>query len=188
MSNINKTKNYETMSIKELRLEVNKCKNPMKKKLIKKLIDFKESEKPKGINYNMFQINKEDDDILDELMKHKVEEDYDKKSLYEHNLHEQSLQQESSYDIDSKRTNNMKDMVNKDLANNKMMERLNGELNFRINGFNKKYIDKPYIDDIQKDKRVVKNYSTNDQASYLANEFTHDIPDFTSKKWIEKRI
>ena len=82
----------------------------------------------------------------------------------------------------------MREMVNKDLANNKMMERLNGELNFRINGFNKKYIDKPYIDDIKKDKRVVKNYSTGDQASYLATEFTHDIPDFTSKKWIEKRI
>ena len=89
---------------------------------------------------------------------------------------------------DAKRTTNMKDMINKDFANNKMMERLNGELNFRINGYNKKYIDKPYIDDIKKDNRIVKNYNTSDQASYISSENTYDIPDFTSKKWIEKTI
>lgn len=177
------SKKYELMSIKELKHEMKKCNNAMKKKLIKKLIEYKELEKPNSMYYNNDDKN-DDDMILNELIKHQ-NNDYDNMP---DEYHERQDNDEEEIVHDNNRTKNMKDMVNKDLANNKMMERLNGELNFRINGFNKKYIDKPYIDDIKKDKRIIKNYSTSDQISDLSSAYNHDIPDFTSKKWIEKKI
>jgi hypothetical protein len=177
-----KSKKYEKMSIKELKLEMKQCGNPIKKKLLKKLIEFKESEKP--INNKQEELEPEED-IFEELIKHQVKINNKENSENLENLENLEYQNQV---YDEKRTKDIKTMMTKDMANNKMMERLNGELTFRINGFDKKYIDKPYVDydDIKKDKRVVQTFNTDDQVSYISKSNTHDIPitDFSSKRWI----
>jgi hypothetical protein len=168
---------YSMMSIKELRNEIKQCNNLKKKKLLKKLIKLKEDEKPIQNNQNNQMI---ENDPLDDLLQLQKEDNI--------NLIENNEIVEEQYD--KPRTQQLKSLVSKDLANNKMMERMNGELNFRISGYDKKYIDKPYIDDIRHDNRGIQYFNSSEKVSYINKSKNHDIPimDFSSKKLVEMRF
>ena len=53
-----------------------------------------------------------------------------------------------------------KEEINKDHANNLLLDRLNSELNFRINGKQQKIFFKPYVDDIMPTNQQPKKVNT----------------------------
>ena len=100
-----------------------------------------------------------------------------------------------------------KDEVEKDSSNNKLMERLNGELDFRIQGHDKKVIMKPFINededeegegegdgenskrDHQFDDRIGIGIDSNNDYVNIKKFKKHSIPpnDFSSGRLLGKR-
>jgi hypothetical protein len=118
---------YNKLNIKEITNEINKTKNGKKKKLLEKLLEFK-------IIDNLYDNsnNQDENEILDDLINlNNQEDDYDIKE-----------------DIDE-RTNLILESHNKDIISNKFQERLNIELEFRKEGFQKN-INKPFYDNQEK--------------------------------------
>lgn len=76
--------------------------------------------------------------------------------------------------------------IEKDHANNKLMERLNSELDFRALGHNKGSIEKPYYDT---GKNVYCSFNIKDETANISQVMSHGIPsnDFSTKRILGKR-
>jgi hypothetical protein len=97
----------------------------------------------------------------------------------------QDLPIKSRQTIDN-RNKELNKMLEKDTANNKLMERLNSELIFRKSGYNKKYFEKPYENP---DQNIVSSFNSNDQVAYVTNNNDNDIPitDFSSTRVLKSK-
>lgn len=134
--------NIKSKTLNELRKELLECNNqPIKKAIIEKLIKTKTSESKtniskekkteqnKNIVFNDSDSDYECDDSLNKLIELNTEQD---------NKYFQ-IPMDDKYKCE----------IEKDHANNKLLDRMNSELNFRIHGKQEKIFDKPYtnIDD-----------------------------------------
>lgn len=144
------------MSLKELKVEYYTCnpKNIAQKEMIKQIAKKKkqtqELEKQKKEKND---IGKNINTILKAKSKNEVDETFIKKRG----------KMEKVWESHQTRFSNLepqyKEEVEKDFTNNKLMERLNCEVDFRVNGNRKKEILKPY-DDIDDDSDDDKYIST----------------------------
>jgi hypothetical protein len=147
------SENLRNKSLKDLRRELLECSDkPIKKSLIKKLIKEKEKEKEK-VN------EKEDELIFSECSEDNNDETLSK--LIELNKEKEIVETDNNQYFKSPYDNKFKKEIEKDYTNNKLLDRMNSELDFRINGKQQKIFDKPYIDE------------TNNLSSYVSvSEFT----------------
>jgi hypothetical protein len=126
------------MDIKRLQLELLECddSNIVKKMLIKKIIKLKLLEK-KQRKYQLENQNKVNIKVP------KMESSFDPlDELIKCNSPEKDIESPKSKPVESKFTNE----ILKDQANNKLMDRLTNELDFRSRGYDKKTFEKPYAD------------------------------------------
>jgi hypothetical protein len=173
--------------IKELNYNLNKCKDPITKIVIKDILDKKIKIHKNIKSKNLLE--KEIESKLDKIIETENQDEAYKKILKENeeeNYKKTEKKQNDKYwnkTIDSK----YKEQVEGDMANNKLMERLNSELDFRVHGHDKKTIIKPFFqhdsDDEDDYKKITSKY-------VKINKFTnHTIPstDFTSQRMLGKR-
>lgn len=151
-----------------LNKSINKTNNkPTNKPINKPIINSNKQPTPLNI------INDTEIDPLDELIQYNTLDD--KKDIPQNNILPNNIQQNN---IEEPR-NKFKHEITKDVTNNKLMERLNSELDLRIYGRNKHAIDKPYFE-------VNSNnvYDNNNSIATVDQIVSHGIPndDFTSKR------
>jgi hypothetical protein len=148
-----RAKNFLNMSLAKLKDEYYKCDDKVAKMILRKIIKQKSEQQ---------KIKKEKSDaIIDDLIllksrsaeKHIVSE---KQQVYQKRgpMEQHWESHKSNSTIDPK----FKNELNSDLTNNKLMERLNIELDFRINGKKEKIIDKPYVDSDYGDYLSVRDF------------------------------
>lgn len=169
------------MSVKELKSEYYNCSDSdtVKKQILKKIIRNKilsEREKKKEEKQEDEKIQKEINEKLNNLIKIKenAEKDKHKKKLKELDpviKTRGNMEQywESNQNIDSI-DERFRPEIELDHSNNKMMERLNFELDFRIHGERSKDVIKPYsgADD--------GNFKEFEKYSIPVNSFSRKIP------------
>ena len=167
----NNTKiNIANMSITQLKAELEKCNEDdiTKKTLLRKLIKQKILINTKKQDVVTFV------DPLDELIKC-------------NNLSDNHCEDQSDVYMPVSIDNKFKGEIEKDVANNKLMERLNGELDFRTNGQNKKTFAKPYFE--SEISNAYSPYNTKEQTATINQLVTHAIPtnDFSTKRVLGRR-
>jgi hypothetical protein len=159
---MNKSKNIYILNLNELKKELKKEEslrdtsktnnNKMKINILKKLIN--EKEKQANINNNTNNNNTNNiDDLINEMSKYESYEE-----LYNKDILGDRMMENRDY-IDEKYAFE----IERDEKNNKLMDRLNSELEVRISGFNKNIISKPYeYDDENNFDKAFENIPNND--------------------------
>jgi hypothetical protein len=130
--------NIGSISLRKLKEKLAQCdkKDISRLNLIKKLIKAKEEylvKKQKEIQVEESIRKKEADDLLDKIFGEMEEK-------------QQPLQDTHKFSQDDETDMRLKDQVKYDYTNNRLMDRMNSELDIRINGRNKREIIKPYAD------------------------------------------
>ena len=164
------------MSLKDLEKELKKCDNVeyFKKGILQKLINKKLREQEKKEMEFKNKIN----DKVEKLLKIKKikENESQLKKLKEFDKLISKRESAKQLQIDPK----LKDPIELDYLNNKLMERLNSELDFRVRGGKTKEIMKPY--DItecngywkEEEKNPINNFNSNKRKrSKLIRRWKH---------------
>lgn len=153
------------MSLKDLRKELKRCDNIeyFKKGILQKLINKKLKEQEK----KEIEFKNEINDKVEKLLKIKEinENESQLKKLKEFDkLISERKSAEKQLQIDPK----LKESVEFDYLNNKLMERLNSELDFRVHG--------------AKTKEIMKPYDITECNGYWKDEEKNPINNFSSKR------
>jgi hypothetical protein len=163
---------------------IRKCRDPLNLCVLQDILD----EKQKKLRALVELKKKQDivDNALDELVSQKDNENYEQSEAYQRILEENEndrkiREKRNKFD---KQWNRVADpryvkTVEQDFSNNKLMERMNGELDFRLNGIDKDTIIKPY------------SQTDEDNGDYVSvKKFKHyGIPgdNFSSKRFLGVR-
>jgi hypothetical protein len=144
------------MSLEELKIEYYSCddKNVAQKDIIKQIANKKKLAMKHAKEEKIKKtINDDLDTILKSQQKHKPDETFIKRRGHMERFWESHKTRFSNLEPQ------YKEEVEKDFTNNKLMERLNCEVDFRVNGNKKKEILKPYddCDDYDSEEESYKN-------------------------------
>lgn len=134
------------MTLSELKSEYRSCdeNDIVKKQILKKLIKNKIQENNKVALFNKVMEN-EINDRVDNLVKIKEAKNKQRKKIEERKILESRGKMEKYWEQNNKGIDNkFKNELEHDFTNNKLMERLNCELDFRINGEKSRDTVKPY--------------------------------------------
>lgn len=146
-------KNFLNMSLDKLKDEYYNCDDKVTKMILKKIIKQKSEQR---------KIKKEKSDaIIDNLILLKTKHIEKRITSEKQQVYQKRGPMEQhweSHKTDRAIDPKFKNELTSDLTNNKLMERLNIELDFRINGKKEKIIDKPYIDSDYGDYLSVKDF------------------------------
>ena len=162
---------YHQMSISQLKEEYYKCnddnkKDKVKKQMIGKIIKNKIDDENK-LNQ---QLQQETNKYLDVIIQSK----HKKELMNKQKLIEKRGPMESCWDSIQSIDPKFKSELEQDYTNNKLMERLNSELDFRINE--------------TKNKDVMRPYSSQDEGNYIDynknQKKTQPSTNFSSKRMI----
>jgi len=158
-----RAKNFLNMSLGKLKDEYYNCDDKVTKMILKKIIKQKSEEQ---------KIKKEKSDaIIDDLILLKAKSIEKRITTEKQQVYQKRGPMEQHWE--SHKTNTaidpkFKNELTSDLTNNKLMERLNIELDFRINGKKEKIIDKPYVDSDYGDYLSVRDF---DRFAIPTNNF-----------------
>jgi len=177
---------YLQKQIKELIYTINTCTDDIQLVILKdillkkqqKLKEIKEMKKLLLIN-KIQNNNLQIDNALDTLL----EEQYNESLAYDRILNENNREQKMNKQWNKKVDPKYAVEVQKDHANNKLMDRMNSELAFRLNGRDKDTIIRPFISSNTNDEDSDEEIDDSDYVSI--NKFkNYGIPsnDFSSKR------
>lgn len=180
----NKFNQFQNMSISELKDEYYKCDditNSVKKQILKKLIKLKmsnEKEEKKLLEKRIEQQKKADEELnkkMDNIIKMRELAERDKKIKLDPIIKKRGNMEQywESNQVTQKIDPRLKNEIETDHSNNKLMERLNCELDFRINE--------------ERSKNVIKPFSTQDSGNFKEFE-KYSVPpnDFSNRRLNKK--